>query len=276
MPKTWSNRQGVCLTPITTGVWAAERPFIWNGIDVGGRSLIVRMSDGRLLVHSPVEWTHELGRCIEGLGEVGCIVSPNYEHVKYAKQWAEKYPSADVYACPGLAARKEDVRWTGELKGGDAVLGDTVATVWFDCEVNPFTDKPFFNEVAFFHKPSSTFFCADVFWNYPAGPRPNYDGVTGTGLKHNCPKVMTPPLDGDHLPEVDVPFGTKLWKFGMDVVYAPFYRRLMVGEGERRYRYEDAVHTLLSWEPEIIAPCHGDVIRGKDLCQRVLKEHFLP
>ena len=136
------------MTPITTGVWAAERPFVWNGIDVGGRSLIVRMSDGRLLVHSPVMWTTELGRCIEALGEVGCIVSPNYEHVKYAKQWAEQYPNAEMYACPGLSARKPEVKWSGELKGGDQVLGDTLASVWFDCEVSPFTDKPFFNEVA--------------------------------------------------------------------------------------------------------------------------------
>jgi hypothetical protein len=60
-PVTWSNRLGLTLTPITTGVWAAERPFMWNNIDVGGRSVIARMADGNLMVHSPVEWTEELG-----------------------------------------------------------------------------------------------------------------------------------------------------------------------------------------------------------------------
>ena len=80
LPVTWSNRLGLHLTPIATGLWAAERTFIWNSIDVGGRSVIARMPDGTLLVHSPVEWTEELGTRIDLLGGgVGHIVSPNYE-----------------------------------------------------------------------------------------------------------------------------------------------------------------------------------------------------
>ena len=80
LPVTWSNRLGLHLTPIETGLWAAERPFVWNSIDVGGRSVIARMPDGTLLVHSPVEWTPELGERIDKLGGgVGHIISPNYE-----------------------------------------------------------------------------------------------------------------------------------------------------------------------------------------------------
>ena len=44
LPRTWSNRWGLTITPIATGMWAAERPFLWNGIDVGGRSVICRMA----------------------------------------------------------------------------------------------------------------------------------------------------------------------------------------------------------------------------------------
>ena len=100
---TWSNRQGLTLTPVAQSVWAAERPFLWNGIDVGGRSVIVRMSDGNLLVHSPVEWTENLGRALDQLGgEIKYVVSPNYEHLKYAEQWAKQYPNALKCACPGL------------------------------------------------------------------------------------------------------------------------------------------------------------------------------
>ena len=80
LPVTWSNRLGLHLTPITTGIWAAEKPFIWNSIDVGGRSVIARMPDGTLLVHSPVGWTEDLGKRIDRLGGgVGHIISPNYE-----------------------------------------------------------------------------------------------------------------------------------------------------------------------------------------------------
>ena len=84
LPVTWSNRLGLHLTPIATGLWAAERPFVWNSIDVGGRSVIARMPDGTLLVHSPIEWTPELGERIDRLGGgVGHIISPNYEVGKF-------------------------------------------------------------------------------------------------------------------------------------------------------------------------------------------------
>ena len=58
--------------------------------------------DGSLLCHSPVEWTPELGKALDDLGGgIGHIVAPNYEHLKYTKQWSEKYPDACIYACPG-------------------------------------------------------------------------------------------------------------------------------------------------------------------------------
>jgi len=276
-PVTWSNRLGRTLTPVATGVWAAERPFTWNTIDVGGRSVICRAGDGTLLVHSPVGWNEELGRCLEALGGgVGHVVSPNYEHLKYAAQWAEVYPDAKMWACPGLRERLPDIEWAGEL-GVDPnpmEFEDAVEYVHFDCEINPFTGRPFFNEVAFFHTKSKTLFMADIFWNYPKGPLPNYCGREGTGMLHECPK-MPADYTGDTLPAIEVPLGTKLWKAGMDKVYLPFYKNFMVGrEGERRERYERAVAQVLEWEPEVIAPCHGDVIRGKDLCREVLREHF--
>ena len=78
LPTTWSNRQGLTLTPLATGLWAAERPFMWNGIDVGGRSVVARMNDGNLLVYSPIEYTASLGACLESLGgKVTYIVIPS-------------------------------------------------------------------------------------------------------------------------------------------------------------------------------------------------------
>jgi hypothetical protein len=208
---TWSNRLGLALTPVTTGVWAAERPFLWNGIDVGGRSAIVRMNDGGLLVHSPVAWDDELASAVAGIGgDVKYIVSPNYEHLKYAKQYAETFPSARMYGCPGLGARLPDINWRAELSDQcPAELEDSIDTSCFDCEQNPFTGKPFFNEVVLFHKKSKTLICSDAFWNYPDGKLPNYFGVSGTGRLHECSKV---PLPYKEFPPIKRPLGTILWK----------------------------------------------------------------
>ena len=40
--------------PLGADLWVAERPFTWNGIDVGGKMAVARLSDGSLWVHSPV------------------------------------------------------------------------------------------------------------------------------------------------------------------------------------------------------------------------------
>ena len=50
-------------------------------------------------------------------------------------------------------------------------------------------------QVVFVHKPSGTLIAADLIWDYP-----------GSGT----------------------PKGTQAWKFGMDRVYLPFYKRFMI------------------------------------------------
>jgi hypothetical protein len=62
----------------------------------------------------------------------------------------------------------------------------------------------------------------------------------------------------------------------MDKIYLPFYKRLMVGlSRDRRERYNEIVKIIVEeWKPLVIAPCHGDIIRGEELCRRVLEQHF--
>jgi hypothetical protein len=276
LTKTWSNRYGSLITPIATGVWSADRPFKWNMIDVGGRMVIARTTDGSLLVHSPVEWTDELSKAIDKLGGgVGHIIAPNYEHLKYTKQWADTYPTANVYACPGLVSRMPEVKFTHEFSVTNTdEFSTTCEWLWLNCEENPFNGKPFFNEIIFFHKLSKTLFCADAFWNYPTASKPNYFGVEGTGDLHVCSKAPmneVPPGDGNGI-EIPVPFGTKAWAFGMNRIYLPFYKRFMI----RKYKdeYKAAVSKILSWDVQTIAPCHGDIIKGKTLCNSILQKHF--
>ena len=55
---------------------------------------VLRLSDGSLWVHSPVQLDDELAAALAELGEVKHIVSPNYEHTKYAQQVRSVQPSA--------------------------------------------------------------------------------------------------------------------------------------------------------------------------------------
>lgn len=139
---TFTNSDGEVLKQLSNNVWAADRPFMWNGIDVGalqacpymtltcatedtcqsrlqfeilpmqscscaclylsarvaccmnmggtfnagGRMAVLRLSDGSIWVHSPVELDDALADALRELGDVKHIVSPNYEHTKYAQQ----------------------------------------------------------------------------------------------------------------------------------------------------------------------------------------------
>eukprot|EP00559_Dactyliosolen_fragilissimus_P002463 CAMPEP_0184866594 /NCGR_PEP_ID=MMETSP0580-20130426/22849_1 /TAXON_ID=1118495 /ORGANISM="Dactyliosolen fragilissimus" /LENGTH=177 /DNA_ID=CAMNT_0027366343 /DNA_START=452 /DNA_END=982 /DNA_ORIENTATION=- len=149
-----------------------------------------------LFIHSPVFLDGPLKEALDKLGVVKHVVSPNYEHVKYAKMWGEAFPHANMWACPGMMERESDVRWTGELSYGCRPVDfvgaeanqsgpsdgmwdwDVIQPMHFDVEVNPFTGKAFFNEVVFFHAPSKTLLVTDTYWNYPGS-----DGITNSNYK---------------------------------------------------------------------------------------------
>ncbi len=303
----WSNRLGTVLTPASIpGVYVACRPFYWNKIDVGGRMTVIELPPSSsstadkpdLFIHSPVNLDTELKNALGKIGNVKHIVSPNYEHVKYAKQWNEAYPEAYMWGCPGLMERKPDVEWKGEIPfgcrppsydggisssstGGDIDMWDwnIIQPMHLDFEVNPFTNKAFFNEVVFYHTPSKSLLFTDAYWNYPKKdgiPNSNYESFHDDNDDEESPFAT---FEWDLAPIVDqVPLGSRLWKFGMDKVYYPFFINLMVKDEKK----EDFVKVTSfisglsdpSWDIETIIPAHGDIVRGSKFVRTVLKDHF--
>jgi hypothetical protein len=124
----WSNRLGTALTPAAIpGVYTGDRPFYWNKVDVGCRMCVIQLNDENdLWVHSPVGLDPATKVAIDKLGTVRYVVSPNYEHLKYAKQWSVEYPDAFMWGCPGVAERLPEVKWEGEIPNGirPAQLGE--------------------------------------------------------------------------------------------------------------------------------------------------------
>lgn len=63
---------------------------------------------GSLWTQSPVELTPALKQQLDAIGPVRHIVSPNYEHTKFGRQWKDAYPEATLYGCPGLPTKAPD------------------------------------------------------------------------------------------------------------------------------------------------------------------------
>jgi hypothetical protein len=255
---TWSNPLGTTLTQIADNVHIAERSFYptlpgLTNTDVGCKMVVVRLESGALWVHSPVALDGAMRKELSALGEVKHVVTPNTEHQKWAPDYIREFPEASSWACPGLRERKPHVGWKRSLEelldapGGltsnapPAEWEGEIELCWLRDQV-PLLNRPFFNEVVFFHRPSSMLIVTDLWWNYP--------------LETDLPTDVPPPS-----------MATKLWKAGMDIVYRPFYNRLM-----RTESWGESIDTILSWEFDYIVPCHGDPVaeNGKD----VLREHL--
>jgi len=261
-PATWSNPQGTSLAQIADDVWLAERPFYptlpgLQGTDVGCKACVVRLPDGKLWVHAPVGLDDSLRHALAELGPVGHIVTPNTEHQKFAPSWMLEFPDASSYACPGLREKKPDTGWRRslvELLDSEALSatappiewGGVIDLCWVRDKIPLTPGIPFFNEVVFCHRPSKTLIVTDLWWNYPAS-RNDVEG-------------------GAALPE-EVPLSSRLWKIGMDRIYRPVYNNLM-----RTSTCGQSYATILGWDFEYIAPCHGEPV--SEGAKTVLREHL--
>ena len=74
------------------------------------------------------------------IGDVKHIISPNYEHVKYAQEWIDAYPNAISWACPGLKTLKPDIKYVfsiGESSTFHESWPAEMKYLWIDCERIP-------------------------------------------------------------------------------------------------------------------------------------------
>src|SRR5690349_13492287 len=72
------------LQALAEDLWTSSAPHRWIGLHLGTRMTVIRLSSGRLLLHSPVPITSGLRAEIAALGSVAHIVCPNRYHPTYA------------------------------------------------------------------------------------------------------------------------------------------------------------------------------------------------
>jgi hypothetical protein len=152
------------MQPLAEDLWVEARPLRFAGVETGTRMTVVRLSDGRLFVHSPVSLDAETRKAVDALGPVKAVVAPSGFHHLYVGGWMRAYPDAVVCCCPGLERKRRDLPWA-------RVLGDTPEPEW-QGEIDQvyFAARKLESEVVFFHRASRTLICADAVFNLAKHP----------------------------------------------------------------------------------------------------------
>lgn len=150
------------LRPIDDGLWVAEQPLRFLGIQMGCRMTAIRLESGGLLLHSPIGHTAALQSAVAGHGVVEWLMAPNKFHHLFVSDWRAALPDAKLALSPGLAHKREDLV-------PDLVLGQD-PTPWGDeIEVAAARGIPALEEWVLFHRPTSTLVITDLAFHLDDG-----------------------------------------------------------------------------------------------------------
>ncbi len=218
--------QGV-LQSIGPEIWIVEGPVIgfrWLGLRLPftTRMTIVRLADGGLWVHSPVELGADLARAIDALGPVRHLVAPNRIHYWWLPAWQHRYPGALGWACPDDQSRalRHGVRIDGRL-------GEEPPLAWRGQIEQLLVPGWFMTEAVFFHTASSTLILTDLIESFEA------DRIKSPVFRFLCGATGALHPDG---------------KMPLDL------RMTFLGRGGE---LRAAVRRMIGWRPERIVIAHG-------------------
>lgn len=151
------------LKSIGEDIWIVDgEPITAMGLTVPVRMTVIRLSDGTVLLHSPIRHAPALAQAIARLGRVRHLLAPTTAHWKYLGEWQRAFPGAVTWAVPGLRDRAQ-VRKSGIRLDHD--LGDAAPAAWSGEIRQGLVRGLGLHEAWFFHEPSRTLVLTDLIEN---------------------------------------------------------------------------------------------------------------
>ena len=134
------------LKPVAKGLWVIDgAPVTRAYVPIPMRAIVVQLQGEDLWVYAPTDLTGELAAELAELGPVAHLVAPTPDYEAQVGAWAAAYPDAQVWTTDTLKADKAEPAWTGQLH--QLVVRSGAKR----------------REAVFCHRPSRTFFFADLF-----------------------------------------------------------------------------------------------------------------
>jgi hypothetical protein len=225
------------LRKLDESIWVLERmPQLGGGLRLGARTAFFKLADGDLLVFSPVPGIEEHKQEVDALGPVRAFVEPCVMHHLGLDDARPVWPAARRFARPSLQARRPDLEFTD-------TLGETPDSLWaaeFDQVV--VGGMPRLDEVIFFHRNSRTLVIGDLCFNM-------------VHSDHTFTRLFMK-LNGAY------------GHFGPSRIC----KALMADKRAVRV----AVERMLSWNPERLLVCHGEIVETNGRAELERAFAFLP
>jgi hypothetical protein len=208
-------------------IWLLEYPVRFGGMDLFGRTTIIRLDGGDLIVHDPCKVSASVKDQIDQLGVVKYIVAPGYYHHLFVKDFQVHYPNAETFLCPGLERKRADIKF-------EWILGNRPDPRWGDAIEHVLVQgTKYIWEVAFFHRPSKTLILVDLLENI------------GDEYRHRAGLLLQ--------------FWWKaIFRMWNNPKAAPEYQ---MGWGDVA-RVKIALDKILSWDAEQVIIAHGENIEA--------------
>jgi hypothetical protein len=152
------------LTPLAPGIWHAQRGFTVSSLAMIATMTVVRLADGSVWLHSPIEIDDALRAQIDAIGPVAYIVAPNKVHHLFVNKALALYPQARVFGAPGLEEKRPGLAMTALAPAAPPQWAGQIDQVFM-------AGLPLLNETVFFHRASGSAIFTDVcqIWRGPLG-----------------------------------------------------------------------------------------------------------
>ena len=160
MPPSKTPPKASLAVIVPDQLWSVNHVIrMMPGVHLPARMVVIRLGETELALHSPVPLTDALAAQLAALGEVKVLIAPNNYHHLYLEQAAARYPAAELWAAPGLSAKRSEMSF-------EHLLGPAATPSWAD-RLKPvfLAGAPKMDETAFVHHATRTLIVTDSFFN---------------------------------------------------------------------------------------------------------------
>lgn len=213
------------LKPVDDDIWVVDGPSIkFYGMPFPTRMVVVRLQNGGLWLHSPVQPDAKILTALTALGPVQHLIAPNWLHFASLTAWKHLYPKAQCWVAPGVVARAAKKDMPLHV---DHHLTSETPEVWAeDLDQMIFGGSRVHREAVFFHYASKTLILTDLIENLESQHVAKWrlPILKFAGIKH---------------PDGKAPIDLR-WTFR-----------------KNRAQARAAAEALLAWHPERVIMAHG-------------------